>query len=250
MSGWKLTAALVTKHIGALGDQLAQAIAAFDPETATQVDREQLQAKLREVAQKLAEARRKADAAKRRADVQGALIAKDEKAATILIEKASKGEVDDATLNEFASNLQAMKASLPGLQLDAVDAQALVDTLQEILDTVEQHLAAFDQKAAQAKRNLDQARADEQRAQLRLDNQAELQRLQTGAGGASTGLQALDRVAERARVQADATQTLADIGQKPLDRANAVEQARQIAAGAVPAAGESAAERLRRIAGA
>ena len=53
-SGWGLTARLVTKHFGALGNRIAEVIANFDPETATEADRDRLVATLRETAQVLA----------------------------------------------------------------------------------------------------------------------------------------------------------------------------------------------------
>ena len=248
MSGWKLTAALITKHVGVIGDRIATAIASFDPETATQVDRDNLQDKLREVALKLADAKRKNDVAHKAASELEASIANDKKAAEILIGKFEAKQIDEATLNEFASSLEADQARLPGVKQDAGDAQQLVDTLQEILDAVEKNLNDFDAKARAAIRNLEQARADQERADLRQQHQAELNQLRAGTGGTSSGLAALNRAADKARVEADAAQTLADIGQKPLDRAAAVEEARRIASGAAETAGESAAERLRRIA--
>ena len=56
-SGWGLTARLVTKHFGALGNRIAEVIANFDPETATEADRDRLVATLRETAQLLATSR-------------------------------------------------------------------------------------------------------------------------------------------------------------------------------------------------
>lgn len=247
MSGWSLTAALIKKHVGVLGDNIASAIASFDPETATQVDRDNLAAKLREVAVKLAEAKQKNDAAHTAASNLASSIANDQKAAEILIGKFEAKEIDEAMLNEFASELDANKARLPDLQQDAERSQQLVDTLQDILNTVEKNLSEFDSKAKDAMRNLAQARADGERAELRQQEQAELNHLMSGAGGASTGLNALNRAADKARVQADAAQTIADIGQKPIDRRNVVDEARRIAAGGADTATESAADRLRRV---
>lgn len=250
MSGWSLTAALIKKHVGVLGDSIATAIASFDPETATQVDRDNLAAKLREVAMKLADAKHKNAAAQQAATDLATSIATDEKAAEILIAKFDKKEIDEATLNEFTSNLESNKEKLPGLQQDAAATQQLVDTLQDILNTVEKNLNEFDAKAKAAISSLNQARADEERANLRRQQQDELNALRSGTGGASTGLAALNRAADAARVRADAATTIADIGQKPIDRQNAVEEARRIAAGGADPATESAVERLRRVAAA
>ncbi|KVP75285.1 hypothetical protein [Burkholderia ubonensis] len=249
MSGWKLSAALFLKQISSLGDTVAQALASFDPETATEVDRDNLVAKLREVATKLAEARRKYEVEKKEADDLATQIANDEKAAAILISKFEAGQVDEATLNEFANNLEAMKARLPGEQQDAVDAKELVDTLESILKTIEQRLADFDANAKRALQAIAQAKADQERQSLRLEHQQELNSLKSGLGSTSTALGALNKKAEQLRVQADATAIQADIGQKPIDRQNAVEEARRIAAGNAAPAAESAADRLRRLTG-
>ncbi len=247
MSGWKLTAALLVKQVSALGDTMAQAIASFDPETATEVDRDNLKAKLREVATKLAEARRKYTFEQQEATDLAALIAQDEKAAAVLISKFEGGTVDEATLTEFANNLEDMKARLPAEEKDAADAKELVDTLQGILDAVEKKLADFDAAAKQALRAIAQAKADQQREELRLQNQAEMTSLKGGLGNSSTALGALAKKAQSLRVQADATAIEADIGQKPLDRQSAVEEARRIAAGTAAPVAESAADRLRRM---
>jgi hypothetical protein len=140
-----------------------------------------------------------------------------------------------------------MKARLPGEEQDAADAKELVDTLQGILATIEKKLADFDSNAKKALRAIEQARADQERESLRLQSQEELRSLKSGLGATSTALGALNKKAEKLRVAADAAAIEADIGQKPLDRQNAVEEARRIAAGAAAPAAESAAERLRRL---
>lgn len=42
LNGWGLTARLISKHFGVLGDKISEAIANFDPETATEADRDRL----------------------------------------------------------------------------------------------------------------------------------------------------------------------------------------------------------------
>lgn len=247
MSGWKLTAALFMKQISVLGDTVAQALASFDPETATEVDRDNLRAKLREIATRLAEGRQKHAAEKSEADDLAAQIARDEAAAAVLIGKFDAGLIDEETLTEFANNLEAMKARLPAEQQDVTDAKELVDTLQSILDSVEKKLSDFDANAQKALRAIAQAKADQEREQLRMQSQEELRSLKAGLGSSSTALGALNAKAQKMRVGADAARIQADIGQKPLDRANAVEEARRIAAGTNAPAGESAADRLRRL---
>ncbi|WP_423381294.1 hypothetical protein [Burkholderia sp. LMG 32019] len=247
MSGWKLVSSLLAKHVGTVGDRLAQQIAAFDPETATQVDRDNLQAKLHEVAVKLAEAKQKSNKAQTAAAELKASIDGDVKASVVLIDKFEKQEISEATLTQFTDDLERRKRDLPQREAEADSARQLVETLQEILGTVETQLNEFDAKARAAMADLAQAQADRERAQLMQQQQDELYRLRASTGSASTGLGALQAAAAQARVSADAAQTVASIGQKPLDQQAAVEEARRIAAGGTPAGSESVLDRLRRI---
>ena len=96
-----LTARLINKHFGALGDKIAEAIAGFDPETATEADRDRLAATLREAAQKLAAywasfAKENNDVIKLRE-----LIVNDEKVSLSLAERLSNGSISEATVGLF-----------------------------------------------------------------------------------------------------------------------------------------------------
>ena len=113
MSGWKLVSSLLAKHVGTVGDRLAQQIAAFDPETATQVDRDNLQAKLHEVAVKLAEAKQKNGAAQKAAAELKASIDGDVKASVVLIAKFEKQEINEVTLTQFTNDLERRQQELP-----------------------------------------------------------------------------------------------------------------------------------------
>ncbi|HXA46758.1 MAG TPA: hypothetical protein VNW52_03940, partial [Burkholderiaceae bacterium] len=123
-SGWGLTARLISKHFGVLGDKVAEAIANFDPETATEADRDRLAGALRDVAQKLAVARAAFD--KEHADVEKlrGLIANDEKASATLAERLASGKISEATVNLFCDELEANKAKLPVEMQQEADSQA------------------------------------------------------------------------------------------------------------------------------
>lgn len=245
MSGWNLSAALLLKQVENLGTVVAKALANFDPETATEVDRDNLKNNLRETSTQLAAARRELAKETAEATTLAAQIKNDEAAAAILITKAEAGEIDDATLTEFADNLEAMKARLPGEEQDVTAAQELVSTLEEILKGIEKSLSDFETAAKRALQARAQAQADLDREEQRLRHQEQLAALQTGKASSLTALSALNASAEKLRVAADAKRIQADIGQKPLDRQNAVEEARRVAAGAAAPATLSAVDRLR-----
>ena len=85
------------------------------------------------------------------------------------------------------------------------------------------------------------------RKNLRLQQQTEAQSLKDGLGKSSSALSALTRRADKLKTEADASKMLADIGQKSVDRVDAVAEARKAASGATEPAGESALDRLQRL---
>ncbi len=243
-NGWSLSVALISKHFGKLGDSLAEALANFDPETATQVDRDKLADKLRGFATKLAEARTTYSKEKKEADDLRELIANDERAAAVLIAKFEAGEITEDVLTMFADELEANKAKLPQEESEAQDAKDLLDAIEDLFRTVEKQLADFDANAKKALNELNRAKAEKERALLRQENQEQIKAMTAGLKNTSTALGALGKKAAALKIEADAANILAESGQKDIDKAKAVDEARKIAAGTVTPK-LSAADRLR-----
>ncbi|MBF6986492.1 hypothetical protein [Cupriavidus sp. IK-TO18] len=78
------------------------------------------------------------------------------------------------------------------------------DTLQGIRNAIAQKLADFDANAKMALRAIGQAKADKDCELLRLQSQDELRSLKAGLSSTSTALGALNKKAEKLRVEADA----------------------------------------------
>lgn len=244
LSGWNLTARLINKHFGVLGSKLAETIANWDPETATEADRDNLQVRLRELAQKLAVARKEYD--KERNDVVQLekQIANDEKALDILAARLEKGEMDEATVQMFLDELDTQKARLPQEIQEEQEAKAFLDEVQGLVDLFSKQLADFDAAAKKAKQALASAENQRELQEARLARQNELRSFQGGIN--STALGALVRRAESVRQEADGAKIVADIQQKPLDQAKAIDDIRKsVAAGNT--AGESAMDRINRM---
>jgi len=247
LNGWGLTARLITKHFGVLGDKVAEAIANFDPETATEADRDRLAATLRESAQKLATARAAFD--KEHADVVKlrSLIANDEKATATLAERLSAGQISEATVSLFCDELEANKARLPLEIQEEADAQEYMNELQKIVDALSQQLAQFDAAAKKALQDLASAKAQKELQALRVERQSELANL-SSMKAPSSALSALTRRAQAVSNEAAGLRIVADIGQKPLDQAAEIEAIRKSVAEG-DTAGETALQRLQRLSG-
>jgi chromosome segregation ATPase len=173
-SGWGLTARLVTKHFGVLGDRISEAIANFDPETATEADRDRLVETLRETAQLLATARSSFD--KEHGDVVSlqTLIANDERAAEKLAERLAAGTISEATVTLFCDELESNRARLPQEIQEEADARAYMDELQKIVDALSKQLAEFDAQAKKAMQTLSAAKAQKDLQELRMERQSQL----------------------------------------------------------------------------
>ena len=126
-NGWGLTARLIQKHFGVLGDKLSETIANFDPETATEADRDRLQESLRASATKLAQARSAFN--KEHDDVVKlqTLIATDQKATETLAQRLAAGTITEATVTLFCDELEANKAKLPTELQQEADAKVYAD---------------------------------------------------------------------------------------------------------------------------
>jgi chromosome segregation ATPase len=244
-NGWALTARLISKHFGALGDRVSEAIASFDPETATEADRDRLADTLRSAAQKLAAAR--AAFNKERDDVVRLreLIATDEKAAETLAERLASGKISEATINLFCDELEGNKNRLPQEIQEEADAQAYMDELQKIVDALSQQLADFDSAARKARQALAAANAQRDLQAVRAERQEQLASL-SGMRGNTSALNALTRRAQKIANEAEGMKIVSDIGQRPYDQAAEIDAIRKSVT--QPDGGnESALERLKRL---
>ncbi|MFL6709753.1 MAG: hypothetical protein ACJ8HI_16250 [Massilia sp.] len=246
-SGWGLTARLVSKHFGVLGNRISEAIANFDPETATEADRDRLAETLRETAQLLASSRAAFD--KEHNDVVSLrkLIANDEKATETLAERLAAGTIAEATVTMFCDELEANKSRLPQEVQEEADAKAYMDELQKIVDALSKQLSEFDAQARKALQMLANAKAQKELQELRVERQSQLAGL-SGMQGSSTALSALTRRAQSVSNEAAGLRIVADIGQKPLDQQAEIDAIRKSVSQPQDGA-ESALDRLKRLSG-
>lgn len=244
-SGWGLTARLISKHFGVLGDRISEAIANFDPETATDADRDRLAETLRQTAQLLATARSSFN--KETGDVNNLrnLIATDEKALEKLAERMADGTISEATVTIFCDELEANKSRLPQEIAEEADAKAYMDEVQKIVDALSQQLAEFDATAKKAMQALKTANAQRDLQEMRAERQSQLANL-SGMKGNSSALSALSRRAEKVSNEAAGMKIVADIAQKPMDQAAEIDAIRKSVIHG-DNAGESVTERLKRL---
>ena len=247
LKGWNLTARLISKHFGVLGDKISDAIANFDPETATEADRDNLADTLRQTAQKLAAARNSFEAERQDVIKLRALIENDEKAFDVLAARLQTGSLTESTVNLFCDELELNKARLPVELQEEADAQEYVNELQKIVDALSQQLAEFDAQAKKALQSLAAAKAQRDLQELRAERQQQLSDL-GGLKTKSSALDALTRRAQKVSNEAEGLKIIADINQKPLDQKAEIDAIRK-SVSTTETSGETALERLRRLSG-
>lgn len=214
LSGWNLAGRLVNKHFGSLGNSIASAIAGFDPETATEADRDALASRLRDIASKYSQAETAFKKEQKDVIDLSSQINQDMEIAGQLSERLASGSVDEETVNLFLDELEAAKARLPQEEAEAVDAKEFRDELKNIIDAVSEQLTQFDAHAKKAKRELEQARLRMDQQNMRAAQQNEL-RAMAGNGAPSTALSALQARAAKIKAQADGLRVLNDVTDRP-----------------------------------
>jgi chromosome segregation ATPase len=244
-AGWSLTGRLILKHFGALGDSVAAMLANFDPETATQADRDRLEEKVRATAEKYVTA--KGVFEKEHEDVISlrAAIARDENVAAALVEKLTAGAIDEATAQAFCDELESEKSRLGAELQEEADAKAFMDELKSILDEMSSRLAAFDKQAAKVRQELERAKAQMDLQRTRKEQSDELQGLR--GGSPSTAMGALQKRAAQLSAQAEAMRVIADIGAKPAATQATLDALRASVAAGAAGASPTALERLKSL---
>lgn len=248
MKGWSLTSRLVARHFAVLGDNVAAMIASFDPETATEADRDALKAKLQDVAAKYSEAERTFQ--KEAADVEELKkrIDGDTNIAGKLAERLAAGQVTEAAAQLFCDELEAAKARLPVEIEEEEQARAFMLEIKSVMDEMVKRLEAFDKAATSARNALASANAQLALQQTRREQQDELRAIRGEGSGASTALGALQARASKLSDKAAGMRLVTDTLDKPAQDAARVDQLRKELAG--QGAPMSALDRLKALSGA
>lgn len=215
--GWGLTGRLIAKHFGALGNTIASAIANFDPETATEADRDNLAGKLKDIGTRYAQAKTAFEKEEKDVIVLKQQIEQDENVAAALVDRLTAGTIDEATATLFCEELENAKARLPQEVQEADEARAFMDELKSIVDEMSKRLQEFDVVAARARREAASAQAQVDLQRTRQGQQEDLRTLRGEAGGSSSALGALQKRAANLRAQAEGMKIVTDIGNKPAD---------------------------------
>jgi hypothetical protein len=246
MGTFSLLGRLFGAQVDQAGESLVGALVAFDPETATQVDRDALAEKIQNVARKFAAAKQDYDKEQNDVVVKQAQINDYLTTLDIMVGQLERQEITQAVFDDFYAGIEEAQAQLPQEIEEANEAKAVKDELDDILKILTQQLNSFDQVTTKALRDVKLAESQVQKEQLKAERQAELSNLKSGLGAESTAVRKLQEIAKKAKIEAEAAKTVREITTKPVsqDEKMAAMMAQAKQAGVPAASTMSAAERV------
>ncbi len=246
MGTFSLLGRLFGAQVDQAGESLVGALVAFDPETATEVDRDALAEKIQNVARKFAAAKQDYDKEQNDVVVKQAQINEYLATLDIMVGQLERKEISEAAFNDFYAGIEEAQAQLPQEIEEAAEAKAVKDELDDILKILTSQLNDFDKITTKALRDVKLAQSQVEKEKLKAERQSELANLKNGIGAESTAVRKLQEIANKAKIEAEAAKTVREITTKPQSQAEKMEammaQAKQAAAPAVSTM--SAAERV------
>lgn len=246
MGTFSLLGRLFGAQVDQAGESLVGALVAFDPETATEVDRDALAEKIQNVARKFAAAKQDYEKEQNDVVVQQAQINQYLATLDIMVGQLERQEISEAAFNDFYAGIEEAQAQLPQEIEEAAEAKAVKDELDDILKILTSQLHDFDKITTKALRDVKLADSQVEKEKLKAQRQAELANLKNGLGAESTAVRKLQEIANKAKIEAEAAKTVREITAKPQSQAEKMEammaQAKQ--AGTPAVSTMSAAERV------
>ncbi len=246
MGTFSLLGRLFGAQVDQAGESLVGALVAFDPETATEVDRDALAEKIQGVARKFAEAKQDYDKEQNDVVVKQAQINEYLGTLDVMVGQLERQEISQAAFDDFFAGIEESQAQLAQEVEEAAEAKAVKDELDDILKILTQQLNDFDKVTTKALRDMKLAESQVEKEKLKTERQAELSNLKSGLGADSTAVRKLQEIAKKAKIEADAAKTVREITAKPQTQAEKMEammaQAKQASAPATSTM--SAAERV------
>ena len=246
MGTFSLLGRLFGAQVDQAGESLVEALVAFDPETATQVDRDALAEKIQEVAKKFAAAKHDYDKEQNDVVVKQRQINEYLATLDVMVGQLERQEISQTMFDDFFAGIEESQAQLVQEEEEAVEAKAVKDELDDILKILTQQLSDFDRVTGKALRDVKLAETQVEKEKLKTERQAELSNLKKGLGAESTAVRKLQDIAKKAKIEAEAAKTVREITAQPVTQADKMAEmvARAKQASAPATSTISAAERV------
>jgi chromosome segregation ATPase len=234
--------------LGGIGQSVVEALASWDPETASQADIDVMVDKLDQITTAAAKARSNAKNKRKEATAAQENYDKHLKAGDILQQKLDAAPGDfreqiNKSLEELLSTLEGLKPELARLQAEADQAGNDYKELEQFAKESANKLKTARDTLQRAKQDMDRAKRQEEFAEERAERAEQMAGLKQDTSATGTALNAFQKKAEEARQKADAASMKADLLGNATKKDDILENALKEAEGK-PAEKESFADRL------
>lgn len=209
-------ARVLGKWFGKATDSAVMKLAEYDPDTAVEVGREQLEKELEDASRELARARqeyakeqREAVAAQKRYDDDLAVAEALQQRLNAEQNPTRRQEIEQA-LNQLVEQLELFKIELDRELAEAADAKQILDMIEEGVKERADQIRSVSQQLEGNKRRMKAAKSEKDRAQRRAEHQ------QIAAGlkqptKLNTAMAAIQQVTERYELEAETAKTQAQL---------------------------------------
>ena len=199
------------EKLGKVGEGITQKIVAWDPETASQAEIEEMIRELDKITTEAGKARAEYDREKAEADAAQKNYDKFLSAAELLNKRLEEAQAlgDEAKVHQVDSSLNKLLEDLEGLKpeveretQEANEAKAYYEELKELAQVTADKLKKAKDMLDKGRRDMQRAEIERQRAVARAEKSQKMAGLKTETSSLGVALAAMNRQAEQARAQA------------------------------------------------
>jgi chromosome segregation ATPase len=237
-----------------VGQSITQRIVAWDPETATQAEIEEMIKELDKVTREAGKAKADYDREQAEADAARKNYDKYVAAAEMLnkqLEEAqttgnpSRANDISASMEKLLGELEQMHPEVERETREAEEARAYYNEVMQLAEVTAQKVRAARAQLDQAKRDMRRAEIEQQRAQAKAEKAESLAGLRKETSSLGVALEAMNKQAEQARASAAAADMKSKLlGPEPPAKDQHIEEALKAVSGESPGSTASFADRL------
>jgi chromosome segregation ATPase len=243
-----------SQKLSQVGENITQKIVAWDPETASEAEIEEMIHELDKITAEAGKAMAEYEKEKAEADAIKRNYDKYMSAAEILnkqVEEAkasgNEGKAQElgTSLDKLLKDLEQMHPEVDREAKEAAEAKAYADEVRALAETTAEKLRTARSQLERAKRDMRRAEIEQQRAQERAEKSEHLAGLRKDTSSLGVALAAMNKQAEEAKASASASDLKTKLLTPPEEKADDnVKAALDAVSGQEPTAKASFADRL------
>ena len=232
------------KQLGNIGGSITEAIVAWDPETATEAEIEEMIQELDKVTREAGKAKAELDREQKEADAAQANYDRHFDAAKMLEGQmldaqtagdAAKASGLESSIGRLLDDMEKLKPELDREVREAVEAKQFYDELMEIARITAEKVKSAREILERAKRDMQRAKMEEKRAAAKAARAEKLAGLRKESSDLGVALSSMNKAAEEARAKAAASDMKAKLLSPERDKEDAnIEAALKAVTGGTP----------------